>query len=229
MLGSQKIDIRTGTDFEPVPMDRYTVQIADVNIVKQFNSYQGKEEDVLNYQFVILDDKPMPEKDDGSKPGTTRGRFLWRRCRPALNDRSWLGKLAKAAYGRSLTKEEIEGFDPEYLIGRQVDVMVEQAESKKDASMVFNNIVSFAKNVKSLPSVEVKPKTASVVEKQSVPAIAPKSDEDVDSFVGGLDKERAATNTEDVEEAEAEAEALNLAAKAAAAKARAAKLKAGRK
>lgn len=225
MLGNVKVEIKKGGDFDPVPMDRYTCQVVDVNLVSQFNQFIGKEEDVLNYQFQILDDKPMQTKD--SEAASTRGRYLWKRCRPAFNNRSWLAKLAKACYGRDLTSAEIDAFDPESVIGKQVDVMVEQAESK-DGQKVFNNIVAFNKTLKTLEPVEAETKqTGQVVEKntQPVSATAPSADE-AENFVNGLNAEDNGENAVDDEAAKAEAEAAELEAKAAEAKAKAARAKA---
>lgn len=190
MLNNVKVEIKKGGDFEPVPMDRYTCMVTDVNLVSQFNQFQGKEEDVLNYQFQILDDKEMPTKD--GEAATTRGRYLWKRCRPAFNNRSWLGKLAKAAMGRDLTSAEIDAFDPESVVGKQVDVMVEQSESK-DGQKIFNNIVAFNKTVKALQAVEATKETGQVVEKTTQPATVAPGAEEAESF---LDSVNAATPTE---------------------------------
>ncbi len=192
MLGNVKVEIKKGGDFDPVPMDRYTTQIVDVNLVSQFNQFQGKEEDVLNYQFQILDAKEMPTKD-GEEAATTRGRYLWKRCRPAFNNRSWLGKLAKAALGRDLTNAEIDTFDPEGIIGKQVDVMVEQAESK-DGQKIFNNIVAFNKTAKPLEPLEQSAKEpGQVVEKTTQPATVAPGAEEAENFVNGLKAETPAT------------------------------------
>lgn len=221
MLEGKKIEIRTGGDFDPVPMDRYTVMATDVNLVQQFNQFNGKDEDVLNYQFTILDDKPMPMSDGTEE--STRGRYVWKRCRPALNARSWLGKLAKAALGRDLTKEEVDAFDPESIIGVQVDVMVEQAESK-DGQKVFNNIVSFAKTAKKLqPLDDVERPVKKVVEKTTTAAVAPAATDDPEEFMGKLDAEKAKSETVTTETEEDDPEVLELQLKLAKAKAKAAK------
>ncbi len=216
MLGSQKVEIKRGGDFDPVPMDRYTVIICDVNLVSQFNQFQGKEEDVLNYQFQILDDKPMPLKE-GEDAATTRGRYLWKRCRPALNNRSWLGKLAKAAEGRDLTKEELDSFDPEVIIGKQVDVMVEQAESK-DGQKIFNNVISFNKTaikLEPLSAKEAEEKPATIEKSTtSVPAQAP--DAEAESFTKSLEEEGKVEVKEEVEDSVDDLEAKLALAKAKA-------------
>jgi hypothetical protein len=144
MLEGKKVDVRLGGDFDPIPMDKYTVQITDVNLKPRFNRWKGEEEEILNYQFTVLDEKPMTE--DG---GTTKYRLLWHGMSPSLSAKSWLLKLARAVYGRELTKAEMENFDPEAIVGKQVDVMVEQNPSK-DGTAIFNNIVSYSKTLKLL-------------------------------------------------------------------------------
>ena len=233
MLNGQKINIKTGGNYLPIPMDRYTLQIKDVSLVKQFNQFVGREEDVLNYQFVVLDEKSMPETtDDAGKViagETTRGRFLWKRCRPALNAKSWLGKLANAAIGRDLTKDEQATFDPESIIGKQVDVMVNQSENK-DHSQIFNNVVAFSKTVKPLaPFEDGVAGSQKVLETSTVPVTAPK--DDPDEFADTLAAEGKAKETggkvEPVEgtDDEAAAQAEVEAAEKALAKAKAARAK----
>jgi hypothetical protein len=191
MLNGQKVEIKTGGNFDPIPMDKYTVQIVDVNLVTQLKFQSTEEEEVLNYQFTVLDDKEMEVTSDGGEKatGTTRGRNLWKRCRLAMNNRSWLGKLAKAALGRDLTKEEVAGFDPESIIGKQVDVMVEQSASK-DGQKIFNNIVAFNQTVKPLQPVDPKDvaKTGQVLEKKTVSATAPDADDEADALISETKK-----------------------------------------
>lgn len=189
MLQGQKVEIKT-TSFDPIPMDKYTCLITDVNLVNQLKFQSTEEEEVLNYQFQVLDEKPMTGAD--GVESSTRGRFLWKRCRLALNSKSWLGKLAKAVIGRDMTSEEIKSFDPESLVGKQVDIMLEQAESK-DGQKVFNNIVAFNKNIKPLAPLENTEvaKVGVVVEKKTAPAVAPDADNEADQLVADLKVEES--------------------------------------
>ena len=168
MLEGKKIEIKVGGEYDPIPMDKYTVQIANVDAVTQFNKFKGVEQEVLNFQYVILDEKPMPEGKE-----TTRGRYLWHRVTPVLSGKSWLMKLAKAVYGRDLTREEQENFDPEDIVCKQVDVMVEQKPSA-DGSVVYNNIVAYSKTVKELePDITDQREHKAEVTKESEPAEIP--------------------------------------------------------
>jgi len=189
MLNGQKVEIPLGGNFDPVPMDKYTVQCVDVNMVIQRKFQSSEEEEVLSYKFAILDEKTMMvTNEDGEKvKGTTRGRYLWKRCRLALGNQAWLRQLAEAAIGRALTKDELKTFDPESLVGLQVDVMVKPTE--KD-DKIYVNIVSFGKTetqLKPVDSSELK-KTGQVLEKETaaVPTTAPDAD-NPDDFVSGLE------------------------------------------
>lgn len=174
MLDGKKVTITIsngeGGDFTPIPADKYTVQIVDVSAVEAFNKFKGKDEIKLNYQFAILD----PKKED-DKFQSLRGRFLWHRVSPTFNEKSWLEKLTKAVYGRTLDDKEKSGWDPESIIGKQVDVLVAQVESKTQPGKMYANITSYAACRKQLEPIEFTPKP-SVVEKSSVPVTAPKED-----------------------------------------------------
>lgn len=149
MLGGKKPDIKVGGDYSTVPADKYTVQVIDVNFKTRFNSFKGVEVEGLNFQFAILDQKPSEDAD-----GTTRGHFLWHFMSQSLSSRSWLFKLATAVYGRDLTPDELNPnspkfFDPEALVGKQVDVMVTE-DPGKDKTTLYNNIVNYSKTIKPL-------------------------------------------------------------------------------
>lgn len=231
---SKKIEVTKGGNFEPVAPGLYTCQIFDVTDVEQFNKFRGEQQTVLNYQFVILTDT----KDEGEEG--TRGRYLWHRMTPVLSGRSWLLKLVKAVYGRELTDEEMESFDPESIIGKQVDCMVVQNPSS-DNTTIYNNIIAYQKTKKKLEGWQPKEGGKADVVKSTSPAVAPVADEDdPEEFISGLEKEEAkakkandttsanANAEAEAAAAEAEAEALELQAKAQAAKARAARLKVGK-
>lgn len=181
MLDKTKVKIKVGGDFEPLPNDKYTAQITDVSLVTQVNNFKGIEEDLLNYQFTILDEK---QTADGE---STRGRLVWQRVSMSLSARSKLGKLATAVVGRELTKEEKESFDPEALIGKQVDIMVVQNPDKNDSSIIYNNVISVNKVLKKLKTVDAIEKPAPIV-KKTVAAVAPDT-EDPETFIENLEAE----------------------------------------
>ena len=215
MLGEKKVKIKIAGDYDPIPMDKYTCQIADVNYKVQRNPFKGIEEERLNFQFIILDDKPVSDEEGAE---SVRGRYLWHAVTPALSSKSWLLKLAKAVYRRDLTKEEMESFDPESLIGKQVDVVVEQ-NTGKDGVTIYNNITSYGKNIKKLPAVEVAPKQEEVVEKSTEPAkakvkvpnLAPTLD---DPFLDDLEEDEEEKEEEETEDEEEDLEKLEAELKA---------------
>lgn len=194
MLNGQKVDIQrvAGSDFQPIPMDKYTVQITDVNFKKQFNSFKQIEEDVLNYEFTVLDNKTMDGTDaEGkSEPQSIRGRKLWRRCTPKFGAKTWLSKLASAALGHELTEAEEDKFQPEDIIDLQVDVMVDlKPGTGENAKTMYNNIISFAKVSKELTPFE-NDKSQKVEGKVSKPVVEEMDDEESDDFIKGLDEDK---------------------------------------
>jgi hypothetical protein len=196
MLDGKKVTIKVGGGFAPLAMDKYTLEIVDVSVVSQFNKFKGEEQEMLNYQFQVLDNKEVPETDPVE---STRGRFLWKRCSMTINQKSWLGKLVTAAYGRDLTKEEMESFDPEFIIGKQVDCMLDQKPST-DGTMVYNNILSFSKCGKKLTPTNYDPQ-ATKIEKTSAPI---KTEETPDDFIAGLEEEQAKSEEDEIAKQEAE-------------------------
>jgi len=241
MLG-RKADIRIGGDFSTVPADKYTVQIADVNFKTLFNKWKNQEEEMLNFQYVVLNEKPMPETEDGKDAGTTRGRFIWHKVSQSLSTKSWLMKLAKAVYGRDLTKEELDPkspkfFDPEKLVGKQVDVMVTE-DPNKDNTAMFNNVVSYSKTVKPLEPLTISRAGQTVMESATKPAVmegatVPNLNPGLDNFLDDLDKDKEEpeveeaekTETAEIEEEEESLEELEAKLKLAKARAKEAKSK----
>lgn len=182
MLEGKKVTIKLGTGFDPIPADKYTCQIIDVNTVEGFNKFKGVEETRLNYKMVILD-----EKKEDDKLQALRGRYLWKRTSLSLHEKSWLFKLAVAVVGHPLTQKEKEDFDPESLVGKQVDCMVEITPPNAEGT-VYNNIISFSNTKKpQTPWQEYPTDRKEVIEKSSSPAVAP-SEGTADDFIAELEK-----------------------------------------
>lgn len=234
MLTGTNTSIKKGGDFEPVPTDKYIVLIADVNQVQRQKYHSTEMEDKLNFQYTILDDKAMPVKP-GKPAETTKGRFLWHAMTKSLGARSWLLKLARAAYGRDLTDAEFEKFETDgenttnAMVGKQVEVMVEAAPNA-DHTAVYNNILTYAPVLKPLPVPEgaMVAKNQTVIESVTTPAVAPADDNDPEKFIAKLEKEEqgAVTPTAAVEAPDAAAEEADAEVKLAEAKLKAAKAKA---
>lgn len=191
MLNGTKVTIKVSdTSFTTIPMDKYTVQITDVNLVTQFNSFKQVEEDLLNYEFTVLDNKTMDVKDEvtgKTEIESLRGRKLWKRTSLSLNPKSWLAKVTGAIYG-DMTKDQKEAFQPEDIINEQVDVMVEIQEGQgKNAGNMYNNIISFAKCKKELPAFD-NDKSKKGEDKVSEPVKMDESESD--DFIAGLEAEK---------------------------------------
>lgn len=195
MLDKKVTIAKVGGDFCPIPMGVYTCQITDVNLKQAPKFHSTEMEDILLYEFTILNDGVL---EDGSQ---LKGRKVWRRTRLSIGTKSWLYKIAKAVKGRELLESEIDSFDPESLVGKQVDCMVEQAPSK-DGTQIFNNIIAFSTTKKPLEAVVTDKGVATeTTTTKSVAVASPSEDEDVDAEIAAL-----------------EAQAKVAAAKAAAAK-----------
>ena len=120
MLNGAKVKISIGEgNFTVIPSDKYTVQITDVNLKTQFNAFKQEEQEILLYEFSVLDNKTMEvDGEDGKKEiESLRGRKLWKRTSLSLNSKSWLYKLASAVLGE-LTKDQKESFNPEEIIDK---------------------------------------------------------------------------------------------------------------
>lgn len=140
--------------YHPIPADKYQVQITDVNLVKVMSQFSGKEEDRLNFEFTVLDNKNWDFVDEeGEKQiESTRGRRLWKRVSPSISPSgkrskaSWLYKLLCAVEKKELKDEEISELNPNSLVGSQLQVMVEVAGE-------YNNILAFSAVEKELEPV----------------------------------------------------------------------------
>ena len=190
MLNGAKtnIQVNEGT-FEPIPTDKYTVQITDINLKIRFNPYKQAEVAGLNYEFTILDNKTMDVEGEGGKSEieSLRGRKLWRWMSQSLGTKSILGELVRAILG-DLTLDEKKAFDPESIVDKQVDVMAKKQEPNKDG-MVYTNIISFSKTIKELTAFD-NDKSVKGEDKVSEPVIDKMEDEESDDFIKGLEKDK---------------------------------------
>ena len=143
--------------FTPLPMDKYQVQITDINLVKQANPFKGgEEEDRLNIEITVLDNEKTMEvvNEDGKKEiEGVRGRRLWKKIAPSISPSgktskaSWLYKLLCVVEKKELKEEDLTEFSPITLIGQQIIVMVEVAGE-------WNNILGFQSAEKDLEPVQ---------------------------------------------------------------------------
>lgn len=194
MVGTQSIRINEGKSFDPVPEDKYQVQVTDVEAVIQMN-YQGtQEEERLRYTFTILDpDKTM--QDEAGNPAPLRGRKLWSRFTkvlslPGASKASNLTKLIAAVFGRELERAELEVFEPEDIIGKQLSVMVNQTKSKADGN-IYNNIISFSKAGKEMEPWTDDGKGTKPPVRKSQPATTASKPEDFEKEMDELAAKRA--------------------------------------
>jgi hypothetical protein len=174
LLNGIDAGVKTGGDFSPIPMDKYTLQLMSITPVQQFNKFKNEDQAMLNFQFVVLDGKEM---EDGAK---TRGKYLWKRCSLSYNSKSWLFKILAGMLGREMTKEEQDKYDLSALVGMQVSAMVDQKPSA-DGQAIYNNILTFSKVTKKLPSWEMASEASTTVTSKSV---------SVDDIAAGIEAEK---------------------------------------
>ena len=151
MLNGKTFSFKAGGDFTPLEEGVYQVQVVDVNLIENvITTYAPEGKDMLEFKFAVL--------DEGS-----RGRFLWHRMTPSLNSKATMAGMVKAVLGHVPSADEVSTFNPETLIGKQVQAVVVQNPSS-DGSKIWNNIQSYVKANKELPKWD-----SEVVEKASKP------------------------------------------------------------
>src|SRR3990167_7047565 len=123
-----KYTMNSGKNFEPLPEDKYQVEIYAVEpfMGTKFNS--AEEEERLKFTLVILDEDKKMLEEGVEVP--IRGRRLWSRTStefspPGSKKPTNLTKLVAAVIGHEATQEEADAFDEAALIGNQLCVMVD--------------------------------------------------------------------------------------------------------
>lgn len=184
MLNGKIIKLSTGGNFSVVPEGVYTAELVDINLMENVvTSFAPEGKTLLEFKFAILDDIEIPAEGD-TPASNTRGRFLWHRMSPSLNEKSTLSKLVKAMIGRVLTPAEAMTFNLESLVGKQVQTVVTQTPSK-DGTRVYSNISSYLKAGKQLPAFDGDAQRQVVAESSTTPLSA-KSDTEVDELLKNL-------------------------------------------
>lgn len=116
------------SNFEPCPEYTGRAVCVDVTPLKKQQSQFG-ERDVFKIVF-----ETTIEREDGSRFCAWSRNFT-----PTLNEKANFRKFLRGWLGRDLTKEELEGFDTDTLIGRAAQVVV--VHEHKDGE-TYANIVA---------------------------------------------------------------------------------------
>ena len=185
MLNGKFVKITTGGAFATIDEGVYTAEIIDVDLLEDVvTAFSPEGKNMLNFKFAILDDIEIPAKD-GMPASNTRDRFLWHRMTPSLNEKATMSKLVKAALGRLPTPEEANAFNPESLIGKQVQVVVVNNPSK-DGTRTFSNIDNYLKAPKPLPKFTGEVGSKEVLTRATSAIEAPKTDAEVSDSLKSL-------------------------------------------
>jgi len=205
MIGENRPKIGTGGDFEPIPSGKYTLQVADVDVVT--SAYKGVETDKFKFTFFVLDDVKFTVDE---KEQTTRGRKLWSRFSMYLTPRSFLTGFIKVLDPSVLdmSVEAKENYNMDSLIGKQVTSLVDRKPSK-DGTTIWNNVTSFEKCEKELEGFTDLPGDPVVINKESSPASVPTEapvdevkPESADEFIDSLEKENEVMSEEEIKKEE---------------------------
>lgn len=146
----------TKKEYDLIPADMYQAQITDVEGIMDL-PYQGDtEEPFWKVTLTILSDEEFDGPLNG--PQSTRGRRLWPQVSTKLSpggegrnpSNAW--RIASAALGHELTREELKKFDINSLIGKQLRVGVIQKTSARGT--VYNRAQGFFPAKKDLPAYD---------------------------------------------------------------------------
>lgn len=159
-----KINKREGTTYEPLPADKYTVQLFSVKTNKRPTydtrlkpADEQEIETVLDFQFVVLNS------------GEHRGRSLWANFVPTYlyvskkNGKNMLYRILEAFIGKELTPEQEATLDFEKiktLIGRQANVFT---EIKTKGDKQYSNIINLTPCLDKLPELTAEEKEKAIV------------------------------------------------------------------
>ena len=237
MLGEKRIDIKSGGDFDIAPMNKYTVQITDVNPKIVFSKYSNQEEEIFNFEFVILDDNPIPAEGD-KEERSTRGVRFTQLINPTFGRKAILLGLAEAVLGREPTDEEKDNESPNRInvddwVGKQIDAMIIE-KPNSDNTAIFNKATTFSRVLKKLEPWMVDQSAPVTVEKKTEPAVKTVETPDLgdkdalgfeDAFAEGKSKTSPEKEMDKILEDDDDADVAELKAKLKAAEAKKAKTK----
>jgi hypothetical protein len=119
--------------FEILEAGRYTLTLSEI-VETVGKKYQSEEEEVrLKWKFQTAE-----ERNSDGEPYTV---FYFTKCIYTTHEKNKLGKVIKGLYGKALSIEEFNKIDSDELIGKKVDVLVENNE--RPDGRTFTNITSF--------------------------------------------------------------------------------------
>jgi hypothetical protein len=147
--------VSEGKTFEPLVDDKYQVEVykAEPFMGTEYQSSIPQEQ--VKFTFVVLnDDKTV--MDEGQEV-SVRGRRLWLQTTTQFSPvgskkPTNLTQLVAAVFGKELEPAEVEVFDHNDLLGKQLLVMVGQ--KKRQDGTIGNKILSFSKITKELPKFD---------------------------------------------------------------------------
>jgi len=134
--------------FNPIPEDKYSVELIDIELKDATGQYAQPDEKVFAFTFALLDGV-----DVGGQ--SLRGRLLWASFVPTFLSTSprakkWPGKnelyrIIESLTGQEITDELAEKFeanDIKNLVGKQCVVFTRNTPSN-NSERIFSNIINY--------------------------------------------------------------------------------------
>lgn len=134
--------------FNPIPEDKYTVELVDIELKDAVGQFAQPDEKVFAFTFALLDGVD-------TKGNPLRGRLLWSSFVPTFlsispRSKKWPGKnelyrIVEAFTGQEMTDELAEKFeanDLKGLVGKQCVVFTRNTQSN-NSDKIFSNIYNY--------------------------------------------------------------------------------------
>lgn len=173
---NMKIEFKPFEGFTPLPEDKYTVELLDINTKEAKGQFAKPGDMNLSFQFVLLEG----EAEDGT---SLRGRSVWANFAPTTlfdnpKAKNWPGKcetwriieaLSGVEMKEEATKAGLTGEVLNALIGEQCVVFTANTVSKTDSTKVFSNIINYKVATKKLKPLTDEEKEKARVKGSEVP------------------------------------------------------------
>jgi len=176
-----QIEKKEGQKFDPLPENVYQVELLDIEMKEKPNYKKTGLENVLEFQFTLLNGKDKSE--------SLRGRNIWRNFVPTClyvgkNGKNVLYQIIEAIDGQEMSPEREATLDTaeiNSLIGKQCRVVT---KNKKDGDKVFSNIESFLTIENELPKLTQEEKEKATLrdkKEEKTEAVYPEEESVVDT------------------------------------------------
>ena len=163
-----RIEKKEAVSYPPIPENVYQCEVLDITMKESLNYKKTAKENVLDFQFTLLNGKDKSLISDANPTGSLRGRNLWRNFVPTFlyigkNGKNVLYQIVEAIDGEEMSPEREATLDSQAintLIGKQCRVVV---KNKVDGEKIYSNIANFLPIENELPKLTPEEKDKAVV------------------------------------------------------------------